>query len=337
MIELPRPWDRERPVRHLCYRQRIPISWHLIVVRPWMIRFLWSTPPVVLPQRQSGPGYRTVIAHAGQRGHVDLQSQARKETHRQIRMPGPSRFRNSDRILPCESIVSIPEGRLNPVHVVPFLVPNGVVFRITPCVRMPPDLVSTCPPLVPKISESRPIEHSRDKPPAKPPESASPDRHQQRRQWATRPFRSREERRTAHISFFAGVGPAKPVGAELNRHQPYRTLWVSDAVPWSAQDASRYELALRDSHADSYDVEYATLHGPWFARLETAVLLDNLDLRPSHVLVDVGCGTGRITTLLATRCARVIAVDRSQRSLEILESRIEERGLRNVRSEERRV
>lgn len=101
-------------------------------------------------------------------------------------------------------------------------------------------------------------------------------------------------------------------------------------MPWSAQDASRYELAVRDSHADSYDVEYATLHGPWFARLETAVLLDNLDLRPSDVLVDVGCGTGRITTLLATRCARVIAVDRSQRSLEILESRIEERGLRNV-------
>jgi len=53
-------------------------------------------------------------------------------------------------------------------------------------------------------------------------------------------------------------------------------------------------------------------------------------LQSSDVLLDVGCGTGRITTLLATRCERVIAVDRSPQSLRVLESRIQERGLHNV-------
>lgn len=120
-----------------------------------------------------------------------------------------------------------------------------------------------------------------------------------------------------------------PYGAE-NRHQPYRKTWVVLDVPWSPQDASRYELTIRDSLADSYDTDYVTQHGPWFTQLETAVLLDNLDLRPSDVLVDVGCGTGRITTLLATRCERVIAIDRSVRSLEILNRRIEEGGFRNI-------
>ncbi len=112
--------------------------------------------------------------------------------------------------------------------------------------------------------------------------------------------------------------------------QAYRWTRVRSPVAWSPTQASQYELTRRDLEAGSYDAHYTLQHGSWFPQVERLAVLDNLDLRPTDVLVDLGCGTGRITMALASLCKHVIAIDRSSRSLEILNARIRDRSLTNV-------
>lgn len=95
-------------------------------------------------------------------------------------------------------------------------------------------------------------------------------------------------------------------------------------------EASRRELEIRESEAARYDERYIAQHGPWFQGVEVAVLRAALDLRPSDVLADFGCGTGRITRALAPFCQRVIAIDRSPQSLEILRKRATADGLDRI-------
>ncbi len=47
--------------------------------------------------------------------------------------------------------------------------------------------------------------------------------------------------------------------------------------------------------ADEYDRWYETGRGQWISRLEYAMVLDALAIRPNHTLLDVGCGTGWFT------------------------------------------
>ena len=99
---------------------------------------------------------------------------------------------------------------------------------------------------------------------------------------------------------------------------------------WSPQESARYELELRDSGALSYDLEYARLHGPFFPAVEMSIIRRGLDLTKQDVLLDLGCGTGRLTEQLAPLTEHVIAVDQSGRSLDVLRDRLAERNLANV-------
>ena len=97
-----------------------------------------------------------------------------------------------------------------------------------------------------------------------------------------------------------------------------------------ADKASRRELEIREAEAGQYEVRYITQHGPWFVGVEVAVLRAALELQPTDVLADFGCGTGRITRALAPYCRRVVAIDRSRQSLEVLRKRARADGLENI-------
>lgn len=109
---------------------------------------------------------------------------------------------------------------------------------------------------------------------------------------------------------------------------PHQSILVD--VLSDADEASRRELEIREAEADQYDDRYIAQHGPWFPGVEVAVLRVALDLRPSDVLADFGCGTGRITRALAPFCQRVIAIDRSPQSLGILRKRAAAEGLNRI-------
>lgn len=62
-------------------------------------------------------------------------------------------------------------------------------------------------------------------------------------------------------------------------------------------------------------------------------LLDVSGPRPSDACVDLGAGTGFVTTALAPQVSSVLAVDISPAMAKFLAERIERNGLRNVRTE----
>ena len=60
-------------------------------------------------------------------------------------------------------------------------------------------------------------------------------------------------------------------------------------------------------------------------------LIDMLDIRGHEAVLDVGCGTGALTALLASRTSgRVVGVDASESMLRIAAERIGKQGLGNV-------
>ncbi len=53
------------------------------------------------------------------------------------------------------------------------------------------------------------------------------------------------------------------------------------------------------------------------ADVEALLVATGVSLSPSQTVVEIGCGVGRLTRVLAARCAHVLAVDVSERMIEI--------------------
>ena len=62
----------------------------------------------------------------------------------------------------------------------------------------------------------------------------------------------------------------------------------------------------------------------------TDLLLENLPIDADSVAADIGVGTGYFTMPLATKVARIYAVDIQQEMLDIVERRVRQRGLESV-------
>jgi ubiquinone/menaquinone biosynthesis C-methylase UbiE len=93
-------------------------------------------------------------------------------------------------------------------------------------------------------------------------------------------------------------------------------------VPADERDPAEAIIAaehrLREREAERYDSE----RPEWELRIRDACVDLLLDLSPEHVLLDAGCGTGRRVPDFLQRAARVVAVDHSARSLEVLAARV---------------
>ncbi len=83
---------------------------------------------------------------------------------------------------------------------------------------------------------------------------------------------------------------------------------------------SRHEVALRDVKAPGYDAEVEQ-YGEW-DRMERGPTLAALGRLEDADVLEIGCGTGRFTVELARRCRRLVAVDFSGGSLEVLASKL---------------
>ena len=88
--------------------------------------------------------------------------------------------------------------------------------------------------------------------------------------------------------------------------------------PSAAQAAEVVAAKQREAQArDADSVVYDATVSPYQTRLELEALLRALHVRRSSVVLDLGAGTGRLTTQLAARHAVVFALDISPRSLEM--------------------
>jgi ubiquinone/menaquinone biosynthesis C-methylase UbiE len=88
----------------------------------------------------------------------------------------------------------------------------------------------------------------------------------------------------------------------------------------------RREREIRDREAARYDDHRD--RDPYQRDVEDAIVLEQADVRPEHIVVDAGCGTGRHLPELLRRSARVIGVDHSSEMLALAREKIapEERG-----------
>lgn len=89
----------------------------------------------------------------------------------------------------------------------------------------------------------------------------------------------------------------------------------------------RNEMRARDEQACDYDRMW---HLNLFGLLEIPMTLRQLALAPDHLLLEAGCGTGRMTRQFAARCRRVVAVDFSWDSLLSCAAKLRKAGVHNV-------
>lgn len=87
------------------------------------------------------------------------------------------------------------------------------------------------------------------------------------------------------------------------------------------------EIRARDAQVNDYDrMWYLNLYG----LLEIPMTIRYLDLCSRHVLLEAGCGTGRMTVEFAKRSKQVIAMDFSWESLLVCARKLKEAGIDNV-------
>jgi ubiquinone/menaquinone biosynthesis C-methylase UbiE/uncharacterized protein YbaR (Trm112 family) len=89
----------------------------------------------------------------------------------------------------------------------------------------------------------------------------------------------------------------------------------------------RSEMAARDAQVADYDnMKNLAL----FGKVEVPYTLRQMNLRPTDVLLEAGCGTGRMTSLFAPLCRSHIGVDFSLESLRVCRQKMDRLGIFNV-------
>lgn len=81
-------------------------------------------------------------------------------------------------------------------------------------------------------------------------------------------------------------------------------------------EAKRLESDARDADADRYDEHFSPL-GAYQTQLERNWLRKALHARPGDIILDLGAGTGRLTTEIARPGVTLLALDLSPYSLEV--------------------
>lgn len=85
-------------------------------------------------------------------------------------------------------------------------------------------------------------------------------------------------------------------------------------------------------YSDAAEVEaYDARHGKFRnVEKENEVILESLCIKPEHVLIDLGTGTGAFAHQAARICERVYAVDISRAMLEYAKMKAEKAGISNI-------
>ena len=97
-------------------------------------------------------------------------------------------------------------------------------------------------------------------------------------------------------------GAKYPIEEGIPRLLPLSLL--NDQAPESA-DYSATEMRLRDEQAASYETNF----NAYANYVELSLFISALDMQPDDVVLEIGCGTGRLTRELAQRPGRIVAFD----------------------------
>lgn len=109
-----------------------------------------------------------------------------------------------------------------------------------------------------------------------------------------------------------------------------RMLPPADARDRAEAAETDRERTQRDREARRYDANRLLRA---LSVAEVPLTLSRLASRPSDVVVEVGCGTGRMTRRLPSRCRELWALDHSLESLRLAREKMGERSVRFVQAD----
>ena len=112
------------------------------------------------------------------------------------------------------------------------------------------------------------------------------------------------------------AGHAYPIEQGIPRLLPHKLL-----------EAQRSEIAARDAQVEDYD-RMAFLR--WFGKVEIPLTQQALGAQRADCLLEAGCGTGRMTNILANSVRDLVAVDFSFESLRVNQRKLRAAGVTNV-------
>lgn len=92
----------------------------------------------------------------------------------------------------------------------------------------------------------------------------------------------------------------------------------------SMDEESQHEQKLRNEHARTLLGNSANFYKNEHNLMEMIPTLKMLSVNRDNIILELGCGDGRYTTLLAGLCQRILAVDFSMELLRILKGRLQE-------------
>ncbi len=98
-------------------------------------------------------------------------------------------------------------------------------------------------------------------------------------------------------------------------------------LPGTLLAAQKSEIAARDAQVDDYD-KMAGLH--LFGKIEIPLTRQALAPRPSDLLLEAGCGTGRMTPTWAQAAGELVAVDFSFESVRVCRRKLKALGITHV-------
>lgn len=95
---------------------------------------------------------------------------------------------------------------------------------------------------------------------------------------------------------------------------------------WGMRDQDNATAAMWDAGADVWEARSQASRD--YAQKQVALL----DIRPTDTVLDVCCGTGPLTNLLAARAACVTALDYGEHMLQYVRAHAQQAGLSNVKT-----
>ena len=141
----------------------------------------------------------------------------------------------------------------------------------------------------------------------------------------------REDRHTGADDIVSGIlrcaecGHEYPIEKGIVRMLPGNLARETETD--RASVGKRSEMRARNAQVKSYERMW---HLNLFGRIEIPITMRPLRLAREHILLEAGCGTGRMTPSFAAKCDRLVAVDFSLRSLQRNRANLRRRGVRNV-------
>lgn len=98
----------------------------------------------------------------------------------------------------------------------------------------------------------------------------------------------------------------------------------------NASSTQEKEVILRDRQAEQYDKSFLQTRGRYGYASQVRTVLAHLKPQTHESILDAGSGTGVYSVEIAKAASRVLAVDFSPKSLEVLRSKIERLQITNI-------